>query len=80
MSKPIFIIRYPENAKESDLMIATESLNRMGFYNDYHTLIIKDQFTGGEIKFECFNAPHTEIEFEELKERILTLLKHNQKE
>lgn len=75
MSKPIFIIRYPENAKESDLMIATESLNRMGFYNDYHTLIIKDQFTVGEIKFECFNSPHTEIEFKELQERVLTLLK-----
>lgn len=72
--KPIFVIRYPQNAKIEDLTNASESLARMGIYEDYHTLVIKDQFTDGEIKFECYNAPHTEIEFLELKNRIISLL------
>ena len=72
--KPIFIIRYPERAKVEDLRNASESLARMGIYEDYHTLVIKDQFTDGEIKFECYNAPQTEIEFIELKNRIISLL------
>lgn len=72
--KPIFIVRYPESAKLEDIRNASESLARMGIYEEYHTLVIKDQFTGGEIKFECFNAPHTEIEFIELKNRIISIL------
>jgi hypothetical protein len=77
MSKPIFIVRFPDTADQSHLNRASESLNKMGFYDDYHILIVKDQFTGGEIKFECFNAPHTEIEFIELQERVISLLNHN---
>jgi hypothetical protein len=74
--KPIFIIRYPESAEVEDLRNARESLAKMGIYNDYHTLVIKDQFTGGEIKFECYNAPHTEMEFLELKNRVISLLEN----
>jgi len=51
----------------------------MGFYDDYRIIIVKDQFTGGEIKFECFNAPHTEIEFKELQNRVISLLSKNEK-
>lgn len=76
MSKPIFIVRFPDTAEQRHLKEAAESLGRMGVNDDYHTLVIKDQFTGGEIKFECYNAPHTEIEFKELQERIITLLKN----
>ena len=50
---------------------------KQGLYQDYHYLIIKDKFTESEIKFECYNAPHTEIEFKELQERVLTLLNQN---
>lgn len=42
--------------------------------NDYHVLAIMDNFVES-VTFECFNAPHTEIEFEELKYRVLELLK-----
>lgn len=74
MSKPIFIVRFPDTTKNQDLNFAAKSLAEQGFYENYHCLIVKDQFTGGEIKFECFNSPHTEIEFKELQERILTLM------
>ena len=74
MSKPIFITRFPDTATNEHLSFAAESLARQGFYEDYHCLVVKDQFTGGEIKFECYNAPHTEIEFKELQERILKII------
>jgi hypothetical protein len=77
MSKPIFILRFPEQTEVSRLNQAAESLAKHGFYEDYHCLVIKDKFTGGEIKFECYNAPHTEMEFKELQERVLTLLNQN---
>jgi hypothetical protein len=77
MSKPIFIVRFPDTAEQKRLSEAADSLNKMGFYDDYRIIIVKDQFTSGEIKFECFNAPHTEIEFVELQERIIALLNQN---
>lgn len=77
MSKPIFIARFPETADQKHLNEAAQSLGKMGLYDDYHVLIIRDQFTGGEIKFECYNAPHTEMEFKKLQERVLTLLQNN---
>ena len=79
MSKPIFIVRFPDTATNEHLNEAAESLARRGFYEDYHCLVVKDQFTGGEIKFECYNAPHTEMEFKELQDRILTILSKNEK-
>ena len=75
MSKPIFIVRFPNTAILEDLNQAAESLAKQGLYENYHCLVIRDQFTGGEIKFECYNAPHTEMEFKILQERVLTLLK-----
>ena len=42
--------------------------------NDYHVLALKDSFVQN-VTFECFNAPHTEMEFEELKHRVLELMK-----
>jgi hypothetical protein len=77
MGKPIFIARFPETADQKRLNEAAQSLGKMGLYDDYHVLIIRDQFTGGEIKFECYNAPHTEMEFKKLQERVLTLLQNN---
>lgn len=77
MSKPIFIVRFPDIALNQHLNEARESLSQIGFDDDYHCLVIKDQFTGGEIKFECYNAPHTEMEFKKLQERVLTLLQNN---
>lgn len=76
MSKPIFIVRFPSGANNEHISMAAESLNKMGVRKDYHCLVIKDNFTDGEIKFECYNAPHTEMEFKKLKERIITLLQN----
>ena len=42
--------------------------------NDYHVLAMMDNYVE-TVTFECFNAPHTEMEFEELKHRVLELLK-----
>lgn len=75
MSKPVFIVRFPNSTKSDDLNFAAQSLAEQGFYENYHCLIVKDRFEDGEIKFECFNSPHTEIEFKELQQRVLSLLK-----
>ena len=72
--KPIFIIRFPFNANKEELNTGAEHLHRMGVGDDYHIIVTKDKHTGGEIKFECYNTPHTEIEFIELKKRIISLL------
>lgn len=77
MSKPIFIVRFPDTTEDKHLNLAAESLARQGLNNDYHVLVVKDRHTGGEVKFECYNAPHTEIEFKELQNRVITLLSQN---
>ena len=75
MSKPIFIIRYPsdnlENSKRKHVLKQIRSIEHK--YADYHILPVLDPFAS-EIKFECFNTPHTEIEFEELKRRVLEII------
>lgn len=70
MSKPILVIRFPHNIikiEEFDTVI--KNLEKK--IDDYHVLPVIDNYTGAQIKFECFNSPHTEIEFEELKRRVL---------
>jgi len=76
MSKPIFIIRLPKS--EYDSYEAVESVTRHlkshPIDKDYHVLIVTDKFTdNNNIKFECYNSPHTEIEFEELRDKLLQL-------
>ena len=77
MSKPIFVVRFPNSAHQESLTAAAKSLARNGVEDDYHVLVIKDEFTGGEIKFECYSSPHTEMEFKELQERVIALLNQN---
>lgn len=75
MSKPILVIRFPHNIikiEEFDTVI--KNLEKK--IDDYHILPVIDNYNGNQIKFECFNSPHTEIEFEELKRRVLELIKH----
>jgi len=75
MSKPIFVIRIPQVKAEQDrIHIMTQVMDVTKELRDYHVLPIIDSYTS-EIKFECFNAPHTEMEFEELKRRVLELMK-----
>ncbi len=73
MSKPIFIIRFPY----------LEDLNRAQFeryyrqigeqLHDYHVLSLIDNSVE-KVEFECFNAPHTEIEFNNLKQMVMETL------
>lgn len=76
MSKPIFIVRLPIPLyTPASVEQIAERINKQSIAEDYHILVIADEFTGGETKFECYNAPHTEMEFEELQRRVLELLK-----
>ena len=73
MSKPIFVIRFPYMEMDDKQFIRNyEAIVKQ--LNDYHVLALKDSFVQN-VTFECFNAPHTEIEFEELKRRALELMK-----
>jgi hypothetical protein len=75
MSKPIFIVRLPAKKYETDMIDGIQKrFNTSDISNDYHILVMADNYTDGETKFECFNAPHTEMEFEELKRRVLMLM------
>jgi len=76
MSKPIFIVRLPipRYTPASAEQIA-ERIKKHSIVDDYYVLVMADEFTGGETKFECYNAPHTEMEFEELQRRVLDLIK-----
>jgi hypothetical protein len=75
MSKPIFIIRLPQPEAEQDRDYVIEQIMKVAKkLDDYHVLPVIDSYTS-EIKFECFNAPHTEMEFKELKRRVLELMK-----
>jgi hypothetical protein len=74
MSKPIFVIRFPYSAEISDELFMENYKAVSKKLNDYHVLVMKDSFIEN-VTFECFNAPHTEMEFEELKRRVLELMK-----
>ena len=45
---------------------------------DYH-LIYPIESGVEKIEFECYNSPHTDIEFEELKQNCIQVLKENKK-
>ena len=76
MSKPILIVKFPHDAAFQDLEAASTLMTNKGIELDYHILIIHDFSNNEGIKFECFNAPHTDIEFNELKDRVLSLIKN----
>ena len=74
MSKPIFIVRFPYT-KELDIEQFERYFKQIGDQlSDYHVLSLVDSKVE-RVEFECFNAPHTEMEFEELKRRVLDLIK-----
>jgi hypothetical protein len=80
MSKPIFIIRFPEMSfEDGEKAIEHVKTTVKEHLHDYHVLPVVDR-TIDSIQFECFNSPHTEIEFEELKENVLNLINKNNNE
>lgn len=78
MSKPIFIIRVPLDIDLDVLEMYANRVSRSPIGEDYHVLVMRDAYTGGEIKFECFNSPHTEMEFQELQKRVLSLIEREE--
>lgn len=74
MSKPVLVVRLPNNnLGEYEIAKIQNYLETAGINEDYNILIVTDTKTDGNIKFECYNVPYSEIEFEELKERLLDL-------
>lgn len=70
MSKPIFIVRVPfTNLEEIRRHQYTLSKNIL----DYHVLVVPD-ITIQSTQFECFNAPHTEVKFNNLKKYVTQIL------
>lgn len=74
MSRPIFVIRFPNHVSESEIDIHRKSIRSSDVMQEYNILIINDKFNDTDIKFECYNAPYTEIEFKQLEEKILNLI------
>jgi sialic acid synthase SpsE len=74
VSKPIFIIRFPfiSNHDKSKFEAYYEHVSKQ--LHDYHVLSLIDNSVN-KVEFECYNSPHTEIEFEELKQTVLKTFK-----
>jgi hypothetical protein len=73
MSKPIFIVRFPyiENLDREQFESYYKQIGEQ--LPDYHVLSLIDSLAE-RVEFECYNSPHTEIEFEELKSMVGKML------
>jgi len=73
MSKPIFIVRFPynENFNLDHFQQNTQMLEKA--FTDYHILTLVENCSE-KVEFECYNSPHTEIEFEELKNEVMEMV------
>jgi hypothetical protein len=70
--KPIFIIKFPQTLISQNRDQIYESFKDISkLLYDYHVLAIVCD-SSEETEFECYNSPHTEIEFEELKNIVLS--------
>jgi len=71
MRRPIFIIRLPKGTTEGDYLMAKNSLERYeALYEDYHVLLIAGN-RNMQIEFECYGHDLTDIELDELKQKVL---------
>jgi hypothetical protein len=75
MAKPIFIVRLPSTAPVEMANNVREKTGR-NLGDEYHVLVLIDMRRKGyEIKFECYNADHSDIEWNALEERVNSILK-----
>ena len=73
--KPIFIIRFPANINNENFDTAKRSVSKSTEVNkDYHILVMRDVKRQGEVLYECYNSPHTDMEFEDLKKYVESLI------
>jgi hypothetical protein len=70
IAKPILVVRFPIGSIDSRKIeeIAFEDLQKK--MDDYHVVGLRDNSVD-RIEFECYNSPHTDIEFEDLRESLL---------
>ncbi len=67
-AKPIFLVRFPKSFPINEIDDAYQRLVKS--LTGYHVLVYRDK-TVNRVEFECFNCEFNDIEFEELKERVL---------
>lgn len=70
ITKPILVVRFPLGSIDSRKIeqIAFEDLQKK--MDDYHVVGLRDNSVD-RIEFECYNSPHTDIQFEDLRKRLL---------
>ena len=74
MAKPIFIVRLPANAPFEMANNVKEKTGR-NLGDEYNVLVLIDmKRKGHEIKFECYNADYSDVEWLELEERVNAIL------
>lgn len=74
ITKPILVVRFPLGSIDSKKIeeIAFEDLQKK--MDDYHVVGLRDNSVD-RIEFECYNSPHTEIEFNNLREILLNAVR-----
>ena len=79
MSKPIFIVRIPKR----DFLGEVEMLDKLrrelkNELTDYYVLVAADSDTG-KSEFECYNVDDaTEVNIQEIQDKIFEILKQNE--
>lgn len=70
--KPIFVVGFPSTLKSETINKHFSTLEKQ--LKEYYVIAYKDNALKS-VKFECFNCEINEIEFKELKERLLKTIK-----
>jgi|TARA_B110000967_G_C18898189_1_gene572405 hypothetical protein len=76
---PILIVRMPHDKTEDEVSNVFLDFQESPIMDEYNLLVLKNYTPGEtEIRFECINSTHTDIEFEELKYQLLKEMESNQ--
>ena len=76
---PILIVRMPYERTEDEVSNVFLDFQESPILDEYNLLVLKNYTPGEtEIQFECINTTHTDIEFEELKYKLLKEMESNQ--
>lgn len=76
---PILIVRMPYGKTEDEVSNVFMDFQESDIMDEYNLLVLKNYSPGEtEIQFECINAPHSTVEFEELKYKLLKEMENNQ--